>query len=77
MQQDTGKRSLEGLKIFPYVAWGLTAAFAFFVYQITTDLQQVTQDLQQQTAELQKKIDNSDPQADFDALTNSGLPTTE
>jgi len=77
MQQDTGKRSLEGLRIFPYVAWGLTAAFAFFVYQITTDLQQVTQDLQQQTAELQEKIDNSDPQADFDALTNVSASAVE
>jgi len=76
MKQDTGKRSLEGLKIFPYIAWALTAMFAFFVYQITTDLQAVTEDLQVQTAELQRQVQQNDPQADFDAYGQKRLGTT-
>lgn len=67
MQQDTGKRTLEGHKLFPYVAWVVTAGFAVFVYNITTDLQAVTKDLQEQTAALEAKIQHNDPEADFDA----------
>ena len=67
MKQDNGKRALEGLKIFPYVAWGLTVWFAYFVYTITTDLQIITTDLQEQTAELQRQVQESSDQADFDA----------
>lgn len=66
MKQDIGKRTLEGHKLFPYVAWVLTIGFAIFVYNITTDLQAVTKDLQAQTAELQKKVSENDPEADFD-----------
>ena len=71
MQQDTGKRSLEGYKIFPYIAWALTAGFAFFVYNITTELQDVTSQLQVQTDELQKQVQQNDPNADFDAYNAS------
>jgi len=71
MQLDTGKRSLEKFKIFPYVAWGLTIGFAIFVYNITTELQAVTRDLQQQTQALEAKIEANDPQADFDSFRNN------
>jgi len=52
-------RALETHKVFPYVAWGLTVVFAFFVYNITRELQAVTQDLQKQTEELRAKVDMS------------------
>jgi len=67
MKQDTGKRSLEGLKVFPYVAWGLTVVFALFVYNITTDLQAVTAQLQQQTQAMEAKIQDNNTQIDFDS----------
>lgn len=72
------KRSLEGLKIFPYVAWGLMFGFAFFVYNITTELQDVTAELRTQTAAFQNQIDVNDPQADFEAYANNafGAATT-
>tara|TARA_B100000508_G_scaffold20642_1_gene14067 strand:- start:2103 stop:2333 length:231 start_codon:yes stop_codon:yes gene_type:complete len=49
-------RTLESLKIFPLVAWGLTVGFAFFVYNITMELKEVTTDLQAQTQYLQEQI---------------------
>ena len=67
MKNDTGKRSLEGLKVFPYVAWGLTVVFALFVYNITTDLQAVTAQLQQQTQAMEAKIQDNNTQIDFDS----------
>jgi len=67
MKHDTGKRSLEGLKVFPYVAWGLTVVFALFVYNITTDLQAVTAQLQQQTQAMEAKIQDNNTQIDFDS----------
>jgi len=67
MKQDTGKRSLEGLKVFPYVAWGLTVVFALFVYNITTDLQAVTAQLQEQARTIEEKIQDNNTQIDFDS----------
>jgi len=72
MHKTTGKRSLEKYKVFPIIAWGLTLLFAFFVYNITTELQGVTSQLQTQADQLQVQIDNSDAHsADFDALQDS------
>lgn len=51
-----GDKTLESLKIFPYIAWGVTVLFAFFVYNITIELQAVTKDLQKQTIELEAKV---------------------
>jgi hypothetical protein len=51
-----GDKSLESIKIFPYVAWILTAGFAFFVYNITMELKDVTTKLQAQTDALEEKI---------------------
>ena len=41
--------TLESLKIFPYVAWGLIIGFGFFVYNITLNLQAAADDLAIQT----------------------------
>ena len=72
MNKSTGKRSLEGYKIFPYIAWGLTFVFALFVYNITNELQGVTSQLQTQADQLQVQIDNSNTaDADFDAYQES------
>jgi len=74
MKKDIGKRTLEGHKFFPYVAWIVTAGFAFFVYNIVSDLRQVTDDLQRQATELEQRIQN-DPQADFDGYNERRLNT--
>jgi uncharacterized membrane protein len=57
MKKTTGKRSLEGYKIFPFIAWGLTLAFAVFVYNITTELQGVAEQLQSQATQQALQID--------------------
>jgi hypothetical protein len=54
-------RTLESFKIFPYVAWGLTALFAFFVYDITQELRDVTEQLQTQADQIQLQVDNLQP----------------
>jgi len=43
---DTGKRTLEGSKVFPYAAWALVIGFSVFVYQIVADFNAVAVDLQ-------------------------------
>jgi hypothetical protein len=52
----TNDRTIESLKIFPYIAWGITLCFAFFVYKISTELQQTANDLQTQTDFLESQI---------------------
>ncbi len=56
MKTNGNDKALESYKIFPLVAWGITFAFAFFVYNITSKLQAVVQDLQIQTQQLQEKV---------------------
>ena len=46
MKRASGKRSLESLRVFPYVAWGLIGLFALFVYNLTNDVADVTERLQ-------------------------------
>ena len=46
------KRSLESLKIFPLIAWGLIGLFALFVYNLTNVVEEKTERLQ--AAQLQK-----------------------
>ena len=76
MTKQTGKRSLEAYKIFPYIAWGLTVVFALFVYNITRELQDVTNQLQTQADQLQVQINtNQDTEADFDAYQNNRYGT--
>lgn len=48
-------RSLESLTVFPYVAWGLTFVFAYFVYTLATDLQETAERLQIQVESLEQK----------------------
>lgn len=76
MKQDTGKRTLEGHALFPYVAWALTAGFAFFVYNITTDLQAVTEDLQTQAFAIEERMNQDGTRTDFDAYAANRLGTT-
>tara|TARA_B100000508_G_scaffold82425_2_gene64024 strand:+ start:3058 stop:3291 length:234 start_codon:yes stop_codon:yes gene_type:complete len=56
LKPDKNDRTLESLKVFPYVAWGLTIGFSFFVYNITMELKDVTMDLQTQSDYLQQQI---------------------
>ncbi len=50
-------RTLESFPIFPYIAWGVTFFFAFFVYQIVGELQETTKQLQMQADSIQEMID--------------------
>lgn len=67
MKRDTGKRALESYRVFPYIAWALTAGFALFVYNITTELQSVTKELGHQTTALETHVSTGNSEADFDA----------
>jgi hypothetical protein len=71
MKRTTGKRSLEGYKIFPYVAWGLMLGFTVFVYNLVTDLQDATAQLQKQTTALQQQVATDPRTADFDSYDES------
>jgi hypothetical protein len=55
-QRTLQSRNLESLKIFPYVAWSLTALFAFFVYNITVELREVSANLQLQSEFIEEQI---------------------
>lgn len=52
----TNDRTIESLRFFPYVAWFVTACFAFFVYKIAVELQQTATELQMQTEFIQEQI---------------------
>ena len=47
-----GKRSLEGYKIFPFIAWTLVGLFALFVYNLANGVNQAAEQLQ--SAQFQK-----------------------
>ena len=38
MKTNGNDKTLESYKIFPFIAWGLTIGFAFFVYNVAMDL---------------------------------------
>lgn len=63
-----GDKTLESLKVFPYLAWAVTLLFAVFVYNITLELQQVTTKLQAQTAALEEKVNT--PVEEIDDFEN-------
>ena len=68
----SGKRSLEGYKIFPFIAWGLVIGFALFVYNLNTEIQKATEQLRTQSKSFEKPITNTDIEnLDFDAHTNN------
>lgn len=56
MKTNGNDKALEAYKIFPYVAWGLTVVFAFFVYNITMELKSITESLEAQADALQIKV---------------------
>jgi len=56
MKTNNNDKALETYKIFPFVAWGITLAFAFLVYDITMELKDAVQDLQVQTQYLQDRV---------------------
>ncbi len=57
-------RTLESFPIFPYIAWGVTFFFAYFVYQIVVELQETTKQLQIQADSIQQMIDIPAKQAE-------------
>jgi len=56
MKTNRNDKTLEAYKIFPYIAWGLTIVFSFFVYNITMELKSVAESLERQTQALQVKV---------------------
>jgi|GEM_PF-6418489 len=44
--KNSGKRSLEGYKIFPYIAWILIGGFGLFVYNLANEIEHSTEELQ-------------------------------
>ena len=56
MKTNGNDKALEAHKIFPYLAWGLTVIFSFFVYNITMELKSATESLQAQTKALQLNV---------------------
>ena len=56
MKTNGNDKALEAYKIFPFVAWGLTIVFAFFVYNITMELKSITESLEAQTKALETKV---------------------
>ena len=71
MKTNGNDKALESYKIFPFIAWGLVAGFAIFVYMITLELQSVADRLEQQSLEL-RTIANTPPSeiTDFDIRSN-------
>jgi len=63
----SGKRSLEGYKIFPFIAWGLIVGFAFFVYNLVDNLEMATHELGQRTMTLEQKVSGDPATVDFDS----------
>jgi hypothetical protein len=49
-------RRLESFRLFPYVAWILTALFTFFVYQITVELREVSANLELQSEFIEEQV---------------------
>ena len=58
MKQTTSKRSLEGLRIFPYFAWALIGLFALFVYNLTEEVSAITEQLQTTRLEQAERLQN-------------------
>ena len=55
MKTNGNDKTLESYKIFPFIAWGVTLGFAFFVYTIAMDLKATAQQLRVQTDALEQK----------------------
>ena len=71
MKNNKNSKALETYKIFPYVAWGLTIGFSFFVYNITAELKDTVDDLKESTDYLQQQVNTPIREiADFDDTTN-------
>lgn len=56
MKNNKNSKALESYKVFPYIAWGLTIGFSFFVYNITVDLSKTVEDLKDSTNYLQQQV---------------------
>jgi len=56
MQTNSGKRSLESYKIFPYVAWMTIFFFSAFVINLTIKLSHVTDDFDVRITNLEKAV---------------------
>ena len=51
----TQGRKIETLKIFPYIAWVTVIIFAFFVYNLATELRAISENLKDTTENLRQQ----------------------
>lgn len=65
------RHALETHKLFPFIAWGLTALSVFFVYHLVSDLQEATARLQAQTDQLQQTVNADLRTIDFDSYNTN------
>lgn len=54
--KDSSRRSLEGLKVFPIIAWTILFSFAYFVYTMVLELRSITAELQVSTERLERAV---------------------
>lgn len=59
MRPRSTDKTVESLKIFPYVAWGLVILFGFFVYRLTTTLDATASELDEKSSQLETKVQGS------------------
>lgn len=57
---------LESNRFFPYIAWAMVIVFAFFVFQLTLNLQAAANDLELRTTSLEVKANADITKLDFD-----------
>ena len=72
MKTNGNDKALESYKIFPFIAWGITLGFAFFVYTIAMDLKDTAQQLGAKADALEQKAKTPAGEiTDFDSKTDS------
>ncbi len=54
--KESPRQSLEGLKVFPIIAWMILFLFSYFVYTMVLELRTVTTELRTSTDRLEKVV---------------------
>lgn len=52
--KESYRRSLEGLKVFPIIAWTILFLFSYFVYSMVLELRAVSAELRTSTERLER-----------------------
>jgi len=54
--KESYRRSLEGLKVFPIIAWTILFLFSYFVYSMVLELRAVSAELRTSTERLERAV---------------------